>query len=136
MLHQALNKAATDLSLQAPTVATPALLKMMLGLDFYLASKDDLSSGLHAFALGQHTAAYRKLLKTRKDRHSLMAGGHAAPSLYDAGELVAPDGVTIPTTHGQSHGQHNRLRILGHALFEERHTLSKYLKTFGQEIGR
>ena len=48
------------------------LLKMVLGLDFCLASKDDLSSGLHAFTLVQHTAARRNLLKTRADRHNLM----------------------------------------------------------------
>ena len=84
VLQRALNKAAADLSLRAPTFATPALLKMVLGLDFYLSSKDDLSSGPHAFTLGQHTAALRKLLKTRTDRHNLMAGGHAAPSLDDA----------------------------------------------------
>ena len=57
VLQRALNKAAADLSLRAPTVATPELLKMALGLDFYLTSKDDLSLGLHAFTLGQHTAA-------------------------------------------------------------------------------
>ena len=99
VLRRALNKAAADLSLCAPTVATPALLKMVLGMDFCLTSKDDFSSGLHAFTLGQHTAARRKLLKTRADRHNLMTGGHAAPSLADAEELVAPDGMTIPTLH-------------------------------------
>ena len=136
VLQRDLNKAAADLSLRAPTVATPALLKMVLGLDFCLASKDDLSSGLHAFTLGQHTAARRKLLKTRADRHNLMAGGHAAPSLDDAEELNAPYGMPILTSHGQARGQHNRLRILGHTLFGERHTSSKQLKTFGQEMGR
>ena len=75
-------------------------------------------------------------MKNRADRHNLMAGGHAAPSLVDAKELVAPDGVTILTSHRQSRGQHNRLRILGYALFGERHTSSKQLKTFGQEMGR
>ena len=40
VLQRALNKAATYLSLRAPTVATPALLKMVLGMDFCLASKD------------------------------------------------------------------------------------------------
>ena len=44
--------------------------------------------------------------------------------------------MTIPASHGQARGQHNRLRILGHALFGERHTSSKQLKTFGQEMGR
>ena len=39
VLQQALNKATADLSLRAPTVATPALLKMVLGLDFCIASK-------------------------------------------------------------------------------------------------
>ena len=135
-LQQALNKAAVDLSLRATTVTTPALLKMVIGLDFCLTSKDDLSSGLHAFTLGKHTAARRKLLKTRADRHNLMSGGHAAPSLADAEELVAPNGMTIPTSHGQARGQHNRLRILGHALFGERHTSSKQLKMFGKEMGR
>ena len=135
-MQRALNKAAADLSLRVPTVATPALLKMVMGLDFCLASKDDLSSGLHAFTLGHHTTACQKLLNTRVDRHNLMAGGHAAPSLADAEELVAPDGVTIPTSHGQARGQHNRLCILGHALFGERHTSSKQLKTFGQEMSR
>ena len=61
VLQRALNKAAADISLHAPTVVTPVLFKMVLGLDFCLASKDDLSSGLHAFTLGQHTAARRKL---------------------------------------------------------------------------
>ena len=88
VLQRDLNKASADLSLCAPTVATTALLKMAMGLDFCIASKDDLSSGLHAFTLVQHTAARRKLLKTRADRHNLMAGGHAAPSLADAEELV------------------------------------------------
>ena len=136
VLQRALNKAAADLSLRAPTVTTTALLKMVLRLDFCLASKDDLSSGLHAFTLGQHTAARRKLLKTCADRHNLMAGGHAAPSLSDAEELVAPNGMTILTSHGQARGQHNRLRILGHALFGEIYTSSKQLKTSGQEMGR
>ena len=99
VLKRALNKAATDLSLRAPTVATPALLKMVLGLHFCLARKYDLSSGLHAFTLGQHTAARRKLLKTREDCHNLMAGRHVAPSLADSEELVAPDGMTIPTLY-------------------------------------
>ena len=136
VLQRALNKAAAELSLQAPTVATPALLKMVLGLDFCLASKDDHSLGLHAFTLVQHTAARRNLLKTRVERHNLMAGGHATPSLADAEELVASDGVMILTLYGQSRGQHNRLRILGHVLFRERHTPSKQLKAFGQEMGR
>ena len=83
-VQRALNKAAADLSLWAPTVPTHALLKMVLGLDFCLARKDNLSSGLHAFTLGQHTAARRNLLKTRADRHNLMAGGHAELSLADA----------------------------------------------------
>ena len=42
----------------------------------------------------------------------------------------------IPTSHRQSFGQHNRLRILNHNLFRERHTYSKQLKTFGQDMGR
>ena len=135
VLQRVLNKAATDLSLRAPTVATPTLLKIVLGMDLCLASKYNLSSGLHAFTLGQQTAARRKLLKTRTDRHNHMAGGHVAPSLTDAEKLVASDGVTIPTSNGQSRGQHNRLRILGHALFRERHTSSKQLKMSGQEMG-
>ena len=65
-----------------------------------------------------------------------MAGGHAAPSLSDTEELVAPNGVTIPTSHVQARGQHNRLRILGHTLFRERPTSSKQLKMFREEIGR
>ena len=65
-----------------------------------------------------------------------MASGHAAPSLADAKELVASYGVTIPTSHGQSRGQHNRLLITGQSVFGERHTSSKQLKTFEQEMGR
>ena len=45
VLQRSLNKAATDLSLRAPTVAPTALLKMVLGLNFCIASKDNLSSG-------------------------------------------------------------------------------------------
>ena len=73
-------------------------------------------------------------MKTHADRHNLMAGSHAAPSLANAEELVTPDGVTTPTSHQQARGKHNRLRILGHSLFGERHTSSKQLKTFGQEM--
>ena len=61
MLQRALNEAATEISLRAPTVATRALLIMVLGLDFYFASKDDLSSGLHDFMLGQHTAVSQNI---------------------------------------------------------------------------
>ena len=99
VLQRSLNKAAPDLSLRAPTVATPALLKTVLGLEFCLASNDNLSSGLDALTLGQHTAARQKLLKTRADCYELMAGGHAAPRLADAEELVPLDGVTILTLH-------------------------------------
>ena len=97
-LQSALDYNSQRLSVQAPIVATPGLLKLTLALGFRLEHRDELGSGFHQFRLGEHTSAARKLLKSEADKYQVIVGGGAAPSLSDATTLTAPDGVSLPVT--------------------------------------
>ena len=69
------------MGLRAPTIATLSLLKLVLALGFRMESRDDLTTGLHPFVLGQHTATVRKFLRGQADRYAMVASGTGAPSL-------------------------------------------------------
>ena len=58
--------------------------------------RDDLTTGLHPFFLGKHTATVRKFLRGQADRYAMVASGTADPSLADVKILLAPNGVTLP----------------------------------------
>ena len=96
MLQKDFNTAAEDMGLPAPTIATPSLLKLVLALGFKMESWDNLTTGLHPFVLGQHTAMVRKFLRSQADQCAMVASGAGAPSLTDVEILSAPDGVTLP----------------------------------------
>ena len=116
-LQRSLDNTARHLSFRAPIVATPGFLKLTLTLGFSLDHHNDLVTGLHQFGIFQHTSASRKLLKARADRHQVIAGGGAAPSLADAATIMAPDGVSLPATLSVSRGAHTWLRVVLVTLF-------------------
>ena len=96
MLQRAFNGTAEETGLRAPTIATLPLLKLVLALGFWMESRDDLTTGLHPFVLGQHTATVCKLLCGQADRYAMVASGTGAPSLANVEILSAPDGATVP----------------------------------------
>ena len=83
VLQRAFDAAAEDMGLRTPTIATPSLLKLVLVLGFWMESRDNLTTGLHPFVLGQHTATVRKFLCGQADRYSMVASGAGSPCLAD-----------------------------------------------------
>ena len=63
VLQRAFDMAAEDMGMRALTIVTPSLLKLMLTLGFRTESQDNLTTGIHLFVLGQHTAMVRKFLR-------------------------------------------------------------------------
>ena len=93
------------MGLRAPTIATPSLLKLVLALGFRMESRDDLTTGLHPFVLGQHTATVRKFLRGQADGYAMVASGIEAPSLADVEILSATNGVTLPRNFSMVHSK-------------------------------
>ena len=104
MLQRALDNTAQRLSVHAPIVMTPGLLKPTLTLGFYLYRRDNLGTGLHQFGIGQPSSAYLKVLKAHTNQHQVIAGGGATPSLADAVTLMAPDSVSLTATLARAWG--------------------------------
>ena len=67
MLQRSLKNTTHHLSVLAPIVATPGLLKITLALVFCLYHRDELGTGIQQFVLGHHTSANQKLLKARTE---------------------------------------------------------------------
>ena len=68
--QRAFDWTAEEMVLRAPTIATPSLLKLVLALGLRMESRDDLTTELHPFVLGQHTATVRKFLRGLADRYA------------------------------------------------------------------
>ena len=90
VLQRAFDRTVEEMGLRAPTIATPSLLKLVFALGFRVDSRDNLTTGLHPFVLGQHTATVRKFLRGQVDRYSMVASGTGAPSLANLEILSAP----------------------------------------------
>ena len=105
-LQRALNDTAHRLSVRAPIVAMPGLLKLTLDLGFRLDCCNDLGMGLHQFGLGQHTSATQKVLKVCANQNQVIVVSGAAPSLSDADTPTAPDGVSLMATISVARGYH------------------------------
>ena len=67
VLQRAFDTAAEDMGLRTPAIATTSLLKLVLALGFRMESRDNLTTRLHPFVLGQHTATVRKFLHGQVD---------------------------------------------------------------------
>ena len=75
-------------------------------------SRDDLTTGLHPFVLGQHTATVRKFLRGQADRYVMVASRTGAPSLAGVEILLAPDNVTLPRNYSMTRGQWMQTRLI------------------------
>ena len=134
VLQRAFGGTAKEMGLCSPTIATPSLLKLVLALGFRMESRDDLTTGLHPFFLGQHMATVRKFLCGQADRYAMVASGTGAPSLADVEILSIPDGVTLPRNFSMARGQWLRTRLIVATCFGVDHNASKGLKEFGEEL--
>ena len=112
VLQRAFDTTAEDMGLRALTIATPYLLKLVLSLGFSMEIRDDLTTGLHPFVLGQNTATLRKFLRVQADRYAMFASGAGAPSLADMEILSAPNGVTLPQNFSKARGQWLRTQLI------------------------
>ena len=80
VLQRAFDTAAEDMGLRAPTIATPSFLKLVLALGFSMESRENLTTGLHPFILGQHTTTFHKFLSGKADHYAMVASGVGTPS--------------------------------------------------------
>ena len=133
MLQRAFDTAAEDMGLRTRTIATPSLLNLLLVLRFRMEIRDDLTTGLHPFVLGQHTATVRKFLRIQADRYAMMASSAGTPFLADVEILSAPDGVTLPRNVLMARGQWLRTWLIVRTCFGVDHNASDGLKEFGEE---
>ena len=134
VLQRAFDGTAEEMGLRAPTIATPSLVKLVLALGFRMESRDNLTTGLHPFVLGQHTATVRKFLRGQAGRYAMVASGTGAPSLADVEILSAPDGVTLPRNFSMARGQWLRTRLIAATCFGVDHNASEGLQIFGEEL--
>ena len=134
MLQRAFDTAAEDMGLHAPTIATPSLLKLVLALGFRMESRDVLTTGLHPFVLGHHTATVLNVLCGQADPYSMVASGAGAPSLADVEILSAPDGMTLPRNFSMSRGKWLSTRLVVGTCFGVDHNTSEGLREFGEEM--
>ena len=89
--------------------------------------RDDLTTGLHLFIIGQHTATVRKFLCGQVDRYAMVASGAGAPSLADVEILSAPDGVTLHRNFSMTRGQWLRMQMIVGTCFGFNHNASEGL---------
>ena len=134
VLQRAFNAASEDMGIRASTIATPSLLKLVLALGFRMESRDDLTTGLHQFVLGQHMATVRKFLRGQADRYAMVASSAGAPSLADVEILLAPGGVTLPCNFSMARGQWLRTRFIVGTCFGVEHNALEGLREFGEEM--
>ena len=83
VLQRVFDAISEDMGLRAPTIEKPFLIILVLALGFWIESRDDLTTGLHPFVLGQNTATFRKFLCRQADCYAMVASGAGAPSLAD-----------------------------------------------------
>ena len=95
-------------------VVTPLLLKKVVTLSLRMCDPEDLTVGVQPFVLSQHTASQIKSATVAAKRYSTVVGGGVAPSLDDTDVLLAPDGVSLPSTFLEARGQLTQTRVSVH----------------------
>ena len=134
VLHRAFNRAAEDMGLRAPTIATASLLNLVLAIGFRMESWYGLTTGLDTFVLGQHTSTVRKFLRGQADRHAMVASDAGAPSLADVEILAAPDGVNLPRNFLMACGKWLWTQLIVGTCFGVDHNAYNCLKEFREEM--
>ena len=134
VLHRAFYAATKDMGLHVPRIATPSLLKLVLKLGFWMESRDDLTTGLHPFVFGQHTATVRKFLRKQAYSYNMVASSAGAPSLDNLEILLAPEGVTLPRNFSMGRGYWLMTQLIVGTCFGMDHIASEGLRDFGKEM--
>ena len=97
-------------------------------------SRDDLTTGLHPFVLGQHTATVCKFLCRKVDWYATVASGKGAPLLSDVEILSTPDRVTLPRNFSMARRKWLRTRLIVATCFGMYHNASEGLQNFREEL--
>ena len=134
VMQRAFDADAKYMGLCTPTIAMPSLFKLVLVLCFWMESRDDLTTGLHPFVLGQHTATVRKFLCGQADRYAMVASDAGAPYSSDVEIFSAPEGVTLPRNFSMACGQWLRTRLIVGTCFGVDHNTSEGFREFGEEM--
>ena len=124
VLQWAFGTAAEDMGLRTPTITTPSLLKLVLALGFRMEIRDDLTTGLHPFVFGHHTATVRKFLRSQADRYAMVASGAGALFMVDVEILSVPGGVTLPRNFSMAHRLWLQTRLIVGTCFGVDHNAS------------
>ena len=78
-------------------VVSPTLIRIAVMIAIRLEYKDDLTTGLHPFRLGQHMTAARKVLCAPSKNYNLVAG-RTGTIVVDTVKTSISDSVKLPTT--------------------------------------
>ena len=106
--------------------------ELVLALGFRMESQENLTTGLHPFVLGHHTAKVRKFLCGPEERYAMVASGADAPSLADVEILAAPDKMTLLRNFSMARGLQTCMIVA--TCFDIDHSASKGLKEFKEEM--
>ena len=122
-LQDALDGATATLATPVVIVATPALLKRLLGFQLSMEDRVDLTTGSQPFTLIKYTTAVQKALVARAARHALIVSGGAMLSLANYKTLTATNSTTIPSTFVLEQDMITRLFIVAAAIFGVNHSI-------------
>ena len=105
VLQRAFDAAAEDNLVERRKCFNRDGIAMVGARGFGMESRDNLTTGLHPFVLGKHTATVHKFLCGQADRYAMVASVAGAFSLADVKILLAPVGVTLPRNFSMVRGQ-------------------------------
>ena len=133
-LQRKIDDTAYRMSVCAPIIATPSLLKMVLALEFHLDHRDNLGTGLHQFCLIQHISVAWKVLKAGVDQHQVITGGGGAPTLAEAFYLTLPNGVSLTEMVAMTQSSHACLLVVLDTLIGRYYPTSQGMDTVVLEM--
>ena len=113
-----------------PTVISPAHHRKFINLDFRMANKNDLSTGIQPFVFGQHTTQERQATATRAASYDLVFGAQGTPSLQDTERIISADATTLPRTFSQGRSMLTRTMVFTEVYFGQDHPLTTELMAF------
>lgn len=91
---------------------TTAISKRIINLEWATALTDDLSTGLHPFAIGYVTAEEAEIQREQNREADMLYASEAAPSLADTQAILSSTTVHIPTKMVHAKIAHQRALML------------------------
>ena len=110
------------------------LAKRIVDLDWASSLTDDLSIGLHPFAIGYVTEEEAKVQREQNREADMIAIGEAGASLSDTQAVLGTASVHIPTRHTHAKVSHQRAHMLWITLLGSEHSFTQRCKTQADEF--